>query len=755
MADNRYISLKVCGNPSSNAGFVPITMFNSPNFVIEDNVPGGFSNNAYFFSVSITNAQTVYKLYQNNVKSFGAAREGTLIFGIGIAKGFHLANGVSPMDVLLALKDRFLSNCMTLINSTTGQYEFKENVDAEDALNDVAMQYPLEMMAGIHRAMTSGAPIAYFTATEEQTRMFMNDVQYEDFHPYSEVVVAQECTSQTDCVLLSGIEIPRKKNYRIIMEGQVRGVVNNLQQPINCSSNKNVEYYENGSVSFTIEDLLRGETFNGVTLDVVNECVLIQPNKLAKAKTLSMTVSFLNKEHGEYFTNELQLLTLKVGGNVKTINSDLTFDLVGDEIGLLANPANFVISCKDTSTYRITSIKVLQNMLVVTTAPRMMTTPSIVEEKEKNVDVLFSFTDGKKFPDGRKELNIIVRPGSAQAGKGNSSAGSGQAGNTTPIFQQTVLFSQQWNNGGSVYQGRMALPKNKCYGFNNLLFTVGKDTYTTIKPLPVGTDSIVLRDQDFVNATKAKSMKIILLSCAIAVVTLAIGIVVYYNFFSKGDTTEAVKTEGDNAKDTPMKMSEKEIEAIMNDIPTRWDSEDLTVEEVQRVFKMYCDNEETFKKLDTTKFKDKQRCPVIIDYNKLLEFINDQKELDLRAKYKTFKLYNVHKNILNDIYSTETKDERIREAMKFVRHNERLKTVTIRLKLLKEKAFGETPEGDEGFEMQEEIMHPAASNPQQKEGKSQKANEQKKTQPEVKQQKKAEGGGSNQNNKQNSNPGER
>lgn len=687
MADKRYISLKVCGNPSSNSGFMPIALFNSPTFDIADNVPGGFADNPYFFSVSIAHAQTIYKLYKNNVRSFGAMRAGRLIIAISIPQGFRLANDMSPMDVLLKLKDAFISTSMTTVNATSDAHEFNQTINADEALSSIAMQYPLEMVPGVHRTMTEQGPKAYFLATGELTRQFMKDVQYDEFRGYSEVVVAEKASPDTDCTLIDNLQIPRPKNYRVIMDGQVRGIVSNLQQVITCSSNKSEQYYENSSVNFTIAQLLSGETFNGVTLDAINECVIIQGDKLAKAKTLQMAIAFNNQEHGQYFASNIDLLTLKVGNVVKTISPDLTFELVGDEIALQTNPTNFSMLCKETSTVRIVSMSVVGNMLALDTAMRVIKPVTPAAPKEKMVDVLFSFTDRKKFPGGAKHLNITLK---------------GKDKNAAPVFQQTVEFNQEWNNGGTVYQGRMQLPKNKCYGFNYASFTVGKDKYTSLHALPVGTDSIVLRDQDFANNSKAKNIKIILIVSAIAIVTFLAGIVIYYNFFKKDEVTEEKIDVTEQVAEQPVQLNEEQVKSILESIPKGWDNDTLTIAHVKRVHKMYLNNESLFLQVDKQVFGDKNMCQVIIDYDKLINFIEETKTPKLKAKYKNMRLYNRHMSHLEELYNTPIEDNKVENGMRFVAGNSKIKTVADMLQQMKLKAFGESNE--EG--MSEEISEP-------------------------------------------------
>ena len=126
MANINQISLKVCGNPDANGGFQPMVIFNSPSIEIKDTFYTGFDANSYFFTIKIEKNQVVYKLIKNNVSSLGASRQGSLVIGIAIPKGYKL-DVASPYDVLMELKKAFITRCMTCKDPATEKYEFNTN----------------------------------------------------------------------------------------------------------------------------------------------------------------------------------------------------------------------------------------------------------------------------------------------------------------------------------------------------------------------------------------------------------------------------------------------------------------------------------------------------------------------------------------------------------------------------------------------------------------------------------------------------
>ena len=135
------ISVKVCGNPDSNSGFIPLLLFNSPSFTVEDQFYVGFDNCSYFFSVKVETNQTVYKLIKNNVKSYGASRAGSLVISFSIPKGYKLEGGYTPYDVLTQLKEEFLKRCMICKDPSNESYEYKTGRVDQHILDDIINKF--------------------------------------------------------------------------------------------------------------------------------------------------------------------------------------------------------------------------------------------------------------------------------------------------------------------------------------------------------------------------------------------------------------------------------------------------------------------------------------------------------------------------------------------------------------------------------------------------------------------------------------
>lgn len=358
MANINQISLKVCGNPDANGGFQPMVIFNSPSIEIKDNFYTGFDANSYFFTIKIEKNQVVYKLIKNNVSSLGASRQGSLVIGIAIPKGYKLDAGISPYTVLIELKNRFLALCMTCKDPATEKYEFNSNRVSPNILDDIASSYSLVPVQAPYRTMSTGAPIAYVTITEDKIEQLMKDVHYPAFVKYSEIVVANSVGS-TSYAPISNLPIPRMVEYSIYDDGVLQPiVVSDPKKLLTVKGKGDPKYYENDTLMFTLEELLKGEKVPNVTLDRANEIINVSSKALVKPITRKINVVFVPEESETYFFTRRNEWGLFYGNQQIRLAKDLSFVLTGEEVKILDNIQNFRIqqSRKDQYEARVSSV---------------------------------------------------------------------------------------------------------------------------------------------------------------------------------------------------------------------------------------------------------------------------------------------------------------------------------------------------------------------------------------------------------------
>ncbi len=333
MADNTYISLKVCGRPHSNSGYQPLASFNSPLFDVPDTVYGGFDKVQYFFSIKIENNQVVYTLILNNVRSFQSIREGNLKIAISVPKGYKISNGWTPYDALIGLKDSFVSSSMVCRDAVRGVYEFNSGIINPNILDEAAKEYPLEEVHGPYRPMTVGGPTGYLVLREELIKQLLKDVQYEEFSTYKEVLVATDVLATTYSPI-TNIQVPRVSRFRKIVDGRICGYVDDCSTKIIVRGEKDPKCFNNLQSEFSINDLRRGEIISCATLNEEKEEVVISTAKLSDPKKATVNIVF--DRDPDYFKRNSNYFKLKYKQSDIAVK-DYSFVLSGEDIVALEN----------------------------------------------------------------------------------------------------------------------------------------------------------------------------------------------------------------------------------------------------------------------------------------------------------------------------------------------------------------------------------------------------------------------------------
>lgn len=273
MAENKYISVKVCGSPAPSLGYETLIMWNSPNIEVMDRNYEGMGKNSYFFSICIEQKQIVYSLIKNYIHAHGAIRQSNLTIALSIPRGYRLAGGASPYDVLIDLKDTFLQECMICRDEIIETYEFKEERPPLDVLDETAKKYPLVEFPSPWHIMPKSAPIGCLITAENSVKELMRDVQYPEFEKYSEVLIADTVSGSLRFTPIVGLEIPRKPEYNIIVDGKQCRKTNNIKDRISISFANDGRAYRCKDICFTINDLLNGDIIEGVWFDGEKETI--------------------------------------------------------------------------------------------------------------------------------------------------------------------------------------------------------------------------------------------------------------------------------------------------------------------------------------------------------------------------------------------------------------------------------------------------------------------------------------------------
>lgn len=665
MATQKYISVRVCGNPHSNSGFDLLVLVNSPSFEIKDKVYNGFAENSYFFSVIIEKTKVVYKLIKNNVRSHGASREGMLVIGYSVPRGYKFVGDVGPYQVMMALKDKFLSSCMTCKDAMTDTYEYNDGIIDNNVLDSVIQQYPLEPCDGPYSEMISTGPVGYLALSEDLIDKFLRDPHYPELRSFSEVLVAPHVAASTSCVAINNIEIPRKSSYTVYVDGKPAGMVADPNEVLTYRSKADERYYNNGSISFTIAELLEGKSpdANRVKLDVSREeiHVSVQGLQLPQSKEIQLIMD--PTDYQDEFRGDSSRLSLKYGQTRLSLKNDLTFQLAGEQLEYCNNAKNFVLSDQDND-YKF-SIKddKIEDMLhvEVTKLPKSVPPPMANGGKKSSFDPSPSVRlqelsirlHDLAVLDGGNELHVIVK---------NHDVG-------LPSFSENVAFKQVKKGRDVYYEGTTKFYLDEKYRNSPFLVKLssGAGTFVTRNDVYFNRGGKKeLTSSDFEHERKSflgqrfSVKKILPWICGALLLAIALGGLLGYATRScsrHNNNEEEQKTTEQTEEQQPSIFSEDNINHHDNMLTEEqakqnlesWNAtlgkEDVTFEEIEDIDNQYNSKREEYNKLCGEASFERLR-----DYQRIMTIIKEG-GFDELSKFDPaqWKLRQIHKNHIYQI----------------------------------------------------------------------------------------------------------
>ena len=189
--DNIKISLAIFGNQNSNSGFQPLYWINDPPQQLENIVPPGMDENPYFFTLQVLPAHTQYTLIHNRVSSYMSVRPGVLKMAITIPKGYCISDGISPMQVLLDIRQKFIDTCMTLRDTQSKAYNFKEKLVSPDVFINIINTYRLMPDTQPHLPMT-GTEDAVMLLDDTAISLFFIAPQRPELQKFRRIIIANK-----------------------------------------------------------------------------------------------------------------------------------------------------------------------------------------------------------------------------------------------------------------------------------------------------------------------------------------------------------------------------------------------------------------------------------------------------------------------------------------------------------------------------------------------------------------------------------
>lgn len=202
--ENIKISLAIFGNQNSNSGFQPLYWINNPPQQLENIVPPGMDENPYFFTLQVLPAHTQYTLIHNRVSSYMSVRPGVLKMAIAIPKGYTIRDGVSPLEVLLDVRQQFIETCMTLRDAQTDAYNYKEKLADPDIFVKIVDSYQLVPDRRPHFPMKGTEDAVMLLDDMAISELFVAP-QHPEFQQFKSIVIANKGNASVYKTQFNGI----------------------------------------------------------------------------------------------------------------------------------------------------------------------------------------------------------------------------------------------------------------------------------------------------------------------------------------------------------------------------------------------------------------------------------------------------------------------------------------------------------------------------------------------------------------------
>ena len=684
--DNKFISVKVSGNPDPNGGFGSLIMFNNPRFELKDVFYGGFESNSFYYSIRIDQSQVVYKIIKNNVRSHGAIRAGALSLAFSIPKGYKV-NGYKPYEVLMDLLYTFLKNCMTCRDEIADTYEFNDVRVPLDALDETAKKYTLTESASPWRTMSNDARIGCIQAEEIQIEQLINDVQYDEFEKYSEVLIAENVGDNCTFSRITGLEIPRRPVYTIVVDGKPYQKTNEVDKTFTIKPEVDSCYYEGEPIKFTISDLLDGDYVKGVVPNRIAEIINVSTASYKHPREFNIRVDFTPEENKAAEYLDKGQIAIKYDIYNVSLDKNYMFTLRGEEYKFMNRLDLFKITVPESleiefeamptfdpkknelqwktkkkekqkppvSNCTVTSLvpTVKDRHKVETHSSDVFKLVFVIEKSSDNKTIIESINKGVKS-------KIVVR--NEASGETVSkdklilslyttiSQGKGKKGKSNASYKRTYLSDE------------IRIPKPS---FNQNKYKV--DLYVGNKKFTTGFDYFeekyvdgycVVKFSDFKQIPKPiknvimPNRVIAFLEGVVLCALLIGGRMIIKSFFDNDNKTSAVQgTEEigsdsvtETTSDVFVEITDDSIRLFLDKSDSILKKKDLSFNEVDTIYQKYKHNNDRCRNINN------EVCNRIDDYYKLVNLIKNGKYLEItKIEVSKLHLYNKHLILLESI----------------------------------------------------------------------------------------------------------
>lgn len=651
MAIVRNISVKICGNQNANSGFVPLLLYNNPFFEVEDQFYVGFDNCPYFYTLKTTHTQTIYKLVINNVCSYGANRAGSLVIAFSIPKNYIVEKGFTPYNVLSKIKEVFFKRCMTCKDPDNEIYEFNQGRIDQHILDDVTKEFSIIPKTCPNRTMNSKGPKGYIVLNDSEIDKFFHDTNYPEFDNYSEVIIADSVT-QTNYIPINNIQIPRRIDYSIYVDGIYKMSCNDINGQLTASSNKPKEYYDNRQVHFTIQELKDGNYFEGIELDELNERINISTLNWATPKSEKFWIRIYPPKGFDKALINRNLIIVKGSFGDIRLDNDLSFTLKGEHIAEISSVRYFLADGLN-SRYKISSHKLNGDIVsIVIDVIRISANDNRQREEIHPVQQNHSPI---------VDIRIVIEDYSLKQIKKNSHI-KAKLKASTKNGEETIcsqVLSFHGTKPNRTYEGHFYVPRNNYVGY--VEFSIEDKVWKSQKKIEPIVDTLTLEQKDFKIEQKdfVKRNISLVKTFAFSLLTLlffALGYAVHdpiQSLFAKPE--QATNNTDTVTVVTDEHISEEDAEEILKKAEERLKAKDIKFEEITDFYQKFNDDSVTLMAQDKQNF-DNKICNRIKDYYTISQYIinGDFDSIKSFIQYpKQPHIWDTHKQIISKIIESD------------------------------------------------------------------------------------------------------
>lgn len=375
--NNNKISLAIFGNQNSNSGFQPLYWINDPPQQLENIVPPGMDENPYFFTLQVLPTHTQYTLIHNRVSSYMSVRPGVLKMAIAIPKGYIISDGISPLEVLLAVRQAFIDTCMTLRDTHAEAYNFKEKLADPGVFTSIVDAYELVTDTQAYQPMRG----------TEDALMLLDDVaiahlfaapQHSEFTPFKRIIIANKGNASVYKTQLNGIAASTANEMSDVPTQQLDSPKEQSKTPQNnLDSEKKDLVFQNNKTDFAKnKPALNKKHIIALLccLFIIGGAVfLILPSSEKKTEKTALNEEYESEEEEEPEEEEISETEILLKKAIKEKQRQLEDSMLTfDDINILTEWANMPVDTEVIGTVTMAKYNDIKQQILVYDTLRIM-----------------------------------------------------------------------------------------------------------------------------------------------------------------------------------------------------------------------------------------------------------------------------------------------------------------------------------------------------------------------------------------------